>query len=407
MSKQTLHFTLGDGLGAIMYDIAFEKLVYKNNFNAAIKSYTSSFPGMSVDLAKDIIIGKNVVVTNADNLTVSVQRTDPDNKPSYIIDLEKLLDSKYETLHTESIDYLYYKCWRTLQKWRDDDIEIEVTEDNWVSLCNVLGLISQFPETSFKIGVVVSIKVKDLVKSLLSVGTVDKEFVSLLLNYGDDEKDDYNICGIVDYLFKHKEETLKLYRLNEILVREFGFKDKYKAWFESHLKDLQDRFNMVILEPIDDDEDDKLSQYLKTELEYTNMKDIEPVDIADLYNAGFISPNGEVFAMNGDIANLLHCKIADKLAELYGKQFEYASLAERWLETEGWVKFHDGWILFSGREDIEHPANWKRLTEKQVEVITEYLKALKGASFGYRHVPVTYNQWNNMDELARERLFMY
>ena len=72
MSKQTLHFTLGDGLGAIMYDIAFEKLVHKNNFNAAIKSYTSSFPGMSVDLAKDIIIGKNMVVTNADNLTVSV-----------------------------------------------------------------------------------------------------------------------------------------------------------------------------------------------------------------------------------------------------------------------------------------------------------------------------------------------
>ena len=137
------------------------------------------------------------------------------------------------------------------------------------------------------------------------------------------------------------------------------------------------------------------------------MKDIEPVDITDLYNAGFISPNGEVFAMNGDIANLLHCKIADKLAELYGKQFEYASLAERWLETEGWVKFHDGWILFSGREDIEHPANWKRLTEKQVEVITNYLKALKGATFGYRHIPVTFNQWNNMDELARERLFMY
>ena len=63
--------------------------------------------------------------------------------------------------------------------------------------------------------------------------------------------------------------------------------------------------------------------------------------------------------------------------------------------------------MFSGREDIEHPANWKRLTEKQVEVITNYLKALKGATFGYRHVPVTFNQWNNMDELARERLFMY
>ena len=95
MSKQTLHFTLGDGLGAIMYDIAFDKLVHKNNFNAAIKLYTSSFPGMSVDLAKDIIIGKNMVVTNADNLTVSVQRIDPDNKPSYIIDLEELLDRKY------------------------------------------------------------------------------------------------------------------------------------------------------------------------------------------------------------------------------------------------------------------------------------------------------------------------
>ena len=78
-----------------MYDIAFDKLVHKNNFNAAIKLYTSSFPGMSVDLAKDIIIGKNMVVTNADNLTVSVQRIDPDNKPSYIIDLEELLDRKY------------------------------------------------------------------------------------------------------------------------------------------------------------------------------------------------------------------------------------------------------------------------------------------------------------------------
>ena len=200
MSKQTLHFTLGYGLGAIIYDIAFEKLVHKNNFNAAIKLYTSSFPGMSVDLAKDIIIGKNMVITNADNLTVSVQRVDPDNKPSYIIDLEELLDRKYETLHTEAIDYLYYKCWRTLQKWRDDNIEIEVTEDNWVSLCNVLGLISQFPETSFKIGVVVSIKVKDLVKSLLSVGTVDKEFVSLLLNYGDDDNWEEIEESLIDFL---------------------------------------------------------------------------------------------------------------------------------------------------------------------------------------------------------------
>lgn len=112
----------------------------------------------------------------------------------------------------------------------------------------------------------------------------------------------------------------------------------------------------------------RLSEFMENEMriEEYHKTELEPVEITEGYDAGWLSPDGDFYGLNGSTENLLHLNIAERL--LASKKIPVKEMRnpDRWLEENGWVKVHHDWILFSGS------FYGKTLTEAQIEKLYRY-----------------------------------
>lgn len=112
----------------------------------------------------------------------------------------------------------------------------------------------------------------------------------------------------------------------------------------------------------------RLSEYMENEMkiEEYHKTELKPVEIIEGYDAGWLSPDGEFYGLNGSTGNLLHLNIAERL--LASKKIPVKEMRnpDRWLEENGRVKVHHDWILFSG------PFFGKTLTDVQIEKLYRY-----------------------------------
>lgn len=121
---------------------------------------------------------------------------------------------------------------------------------------------------------------------------------------------------------------------------------------------------------------DLLTQYLENQKTIDEALDnFGPVNIEDGYDAGWIAPDGKVFALNGTTGNFLHIQLADEIMKYYDftkpenlKDFsnDYFLAADK-----GFVKFHHKWITYEGYDCVrtDKPVP---LTKKQIEAIVAY-----------------------------------
>lgn len=112
----------------------------------------------------------------------------------------------------------------------------------------------------------------------------------------------------------------------------------------------------------------RLSEYMEYEakIEEYHKTELKPVEITEGYDAGWLSPDGEFYGLNGSVRNMLHLNIAERL--LASKKIPVKEMRnpDRWLEENGWVKVHHDWILFAG------PFFGKTLTDIQIEKLYRY-----------------------------------
>ena len=112
----------------------------------------------------------------------------------------------------------------------------------------------------------------------------------------------------------------------------------------------------------------RLSEYMENEMriEEYHKTELEPVEITEGYDAGWLSPDGDFYGLNGSVGNMLHLNIAERL--LASKKIPVKEMRnpDRWLEENGWVKVHHDWILFSGS------FYGKTLTEIQIDKLYHY-----------------------------------
>ena len=115
----------------------------------------------------------------------------------------------------------------------------------------------------------------------------------------------------------------------------------------------------------------RLSEFMENEMriEEYHKTELEPVEITEGYDAGWLSPDGEFYGLNGSTVNLLHLNIAERL--LASKKIPVKEMLnpDRWLEENGWVRVHHDWILFSGS------FYGKTLTEAQIDKLYRYGQA--------------------------------
>ena len=133
---------------------------------------------------------------------------------------------------------------------------------------------------------------------------------------------------------------------------------------------------------------------------------ILPVDITKGYDAGWLSPEGLFYGMNGNMNDMLHIQISDLLKE-EGIIPKDEITPCGWLEDNGWVKIHGDWILFNC-QDHEFKIT-RSITKEQLDSIFNYGKSCYKEGilrFGYRMTRLSVATFKYIDNPKRNELFV-
>ena len=193
----------------------------------------------------------------------------------------------------------------------------------------------------------------------------------------------------------------------EIEFREFDFiHDALKRKNLNRLDELL--VNKSKLDMVASSIGTNLQQYLDALKEQDEYR-LEPVDIKDGWDAGFILPDGTVYAMNGPSGAFVHVAIADYYfdenelvedPEYMGKDFQ--------LMAQGWIKFNRQKILYDGyMAKSLGKILTAGLTQRQKDVLCNYIDSTsnKRIYLGMHGKPVTKDEFLNMTDEELEEVF--
>lgn len=123
------------------------------------------------------------------------------------------------------------------------------------------------------------------------------------------------------------------------------------------------------------DRADIVDSYLSAqrELDKIASEGIKANDITQLNDAGWLSPEGKWYGVNGTISNLLHNQIADMLLSS-GIVPEHAKdNPDNWLMLNGWMRIAHNWVLYEG---YDRTGRAIPVTSRQVEELHRYAGAM-------------------------------
>ncbi len=346
MNTDTLHFRVGADMGIILMQIAHEHLVYNQNVDKAIATFTESFGGeIPEDLLKQLLIGEQVVLVDEEEqmFNVVLRAEYPHLDDMYPkLDLIEFAEKKNKELekNCKEID-------RTLDIIIDKFRYTEVYNDFRFSTAAVVAYL-----------------------------------------YGDDEvmqeeiRDDYNLNQMQTIIRLTKqfiEKSMALKAMFERLGSWYGQELEFDTYDLYNLaQKVKDISHLNFTKFVEGDVD-SVAAYLEAtrEIDEAVQEGLEPVDILDNYSAGWLSPEGEYYALNGEIANMLHNQIADALQEQgivpENDDKGMEQNPDAWLEQQGWLRIHDNNVQFAGCLNNKIGLKNINMTEKQIEVVRDYI----------------------------------
>ncbi len=363
MDIETLHFRIGEDFGRTLMQIAHEHFVYKNDFDKAMDTLNLG-EGCDEKMQIQLLSGEKIILVDEKKQEFNV--VDRVNYPE--------LDNIYP-----KIDILEYT--NKLQKDTDDRcVEIESVLNKMVRRLNNNNYLFRFN-----------------MDSVISYIYGDDE-VMLEEIHDDAELNQYktNIRLAVNFIEAaiHKIDATKKF-LTYYPEKHFNFDMYYISRIETALQKIA---NKDMNNPLDD----KVDYYIKNAKEINNImsKGIEPVDIMDNYSAGWLSPEGDYYALNGDIANLLHIQIANSLQEK-GIIPQEAVNPYTWLEQNGWVAIHKNNVQFAGCTNYKIDKPNVHMTNVQKEMIYKYTVICHNGIIkaGWKNIEVSAIRFKETDNL--------
>lgn len=324
-----LTFTIGKGFGQMLQRIAWEKLTEKYNPREAVEVITKSLPGCTEGMAVDILDGK--ITLGEDEATQEVLGTPGEG-------------GKFD---------IWIKITRAA-------LEVEATE--WVETLERLRQTIADAGGKFEF----TVRYPELVSYIsgdTDAGILDNP------HSGTVEQIKGAIEGANDFFAKVEEVYgVIVWMCDALNISRVLFSDsvlRVRTIIDS-LMTVDPEVEASIRKQ--DFQKQRLSEYMENELkiEEYHKTELEPVEITEGYDAGWLSPDGDFYGLNGSTGNLLHLNIAERL--LASKKIPVKEMRnpDRWLEENGWVKVHHDWILFSGS------FYGKTLTEAQIEKLYRY-----------------------------------
>ena len=348
---QTVHFTIGEDMGRTLMQIAHEHFIYGNDFDKAMRTLDLG-EGCDEQMQIELLTGTKIILVDVDTQQFIV--ADRQDYPE--------LDNIYPKINI--IEYA-------------EKIQNEIN-DRCADLKEGLNnLIRKFDGKHY-----MSFNFSSEAVMLYIYGN-DAELI-------DELHDDYEL-NQWQLLIKLAYEFIGTSIKKAEMIRKFArYLDGVNVDIDTHkLTEIQTALQKIAcldFEPMNlgTQADVNVQNYLDAtkEIDEVISAGITPVDIMDNYSAGWLSPEGEYYALNGEIANMLHIQIADALQEkglipMYDndrdKEIDIKVNPDSWLEQQGWVKIHGNNVHFAGNLNKQMGTPIVHITEKQIEIIRDYI----------------------------------
>lgn len=322
-------FTIGKGFGQMLQRIAWEKLTEKYNPREAVEIITKSLPGCTEGMAVDILDGK--IILGEDEAT-------------------------HEVLGTPGAGGKFDR-WIKITRAA---LEVEATE--WVETLE--GLRQTIAEAGGKFEF--SVRYTELISYLSG----DKD--AGLFDYPRSDVVE-EIKGTVEGA---KNFFVKVSEVYEVIVWMCDALNMSRVILPDPILSMHTILDSLMCSDPEveasirkqDFQKQRLSEFMENEkkIEEYHQTELKPVEITEGYDAGWLSPDGDFYGLNGRTENLLHLAIAERLLASKKIPVKEMQNPDRWLEENGWVRVHHDWILFSGS------FYGKTLTEAQIEKLYRY-----------------------------------
>lgn len=394
----TLNFKIGEDLPIILANIAQERLIYKLDPQGAIDVFRDSLGIDNDDLILRLISGKDLcarIDIDTQEFEVINRKDDPEN-PYPILDAEYIATS-----------------------WLKQEIEICLGYSN---IFNKSYYPSYFLSNPKSIHLDVSVDLDFLIRVFSGQKDQCKDYIfDAIMERFDNREEDYMIemIALKDALIGCKEWFFGA--IKKIDIIKFMIASKFLdinqisldlnklevelAYLYNHLLDF-----MIVadLDDLSEDYKAEIGTWLKINDNISDLVShkILPVDITKGYDAGWLSPEGLFYGMNGNMNDMLHIQISDLLKE-DGIIPEDERSPYGWLEDNGWVKIHGDWVLYNCQDREFKVA--RSITKEQLDAIFNYGKACYKEGilrFGYRMTRLSVATFKYIDNPKRNELFI-
>lgn len=271
-----LTFTIGKGFGQMLQRIAWEKLTEKYNPREAVEIITKSLLGCTEGMAVDILDGK--IILGEDEATQEVTGT-----PG--------AGGKFN-------DWI-----------REQRIHLEEEAKEWVK--SLEGIRQEIADAGGKFEF--SVRYPELISYLSG----DKD--AGLLDYPRSNVVE-EIKGTVEGA---KNFFVKVSEVYEVIVWMCDALNTSRVLFSDSVLRVRAILDSLACSDPEveasirkqDFQKQRLSEFMENEMkiEEYHKTELEPVEITEGYDAGWLSPDGDFYGLNGSTENLLHLNIAERL----------------------------------------------------------------------------------------------
>lgn len=389
-----MNFRIGANFGIMLAELGQEMLFYEMDTEKAIKVYKDSLVGITDEQIYPLLNCNMVLTVDIENqLCDIVERNETHIDYPNPINLLEFITNKTKDFvkAVYEIRPVFKRIMYTTDNRKKIDIEIPISNiikyiynDNH----NYNELISDYIDFEEEFG------------ELESVIKIYKDTMYHGLKF-------IQLCKFLDKIY-----SLGIYSLitdNIVTEQSYDLRAELDCLY-NYLTSMQSDLIGYCTDDFHEElKDDELKTYFQSMKENNKIlsTEIEPVNIYDKYDAGWLSPEGEFYGLNGHIANMLHITIAEAL-QRKGVIPDDETNQSLWLDENGWVKIHHDNINFGtyahSTMKFKKP---KFMTNKQIDIVYRYGQTLCSGllKIGYLLQPMSAVKFQMLAEADSEKLY--
>lgn len=349
-NTQHVHFRVGADMGRTLMQIANEHLLYGNDLDKALSTLDLG-EGCDEALQMQLLSGEKIILVDEDEqvftIVERVKYPHLDNIYPAVLDFQKFVEDKQKELddHCDSLD---------------KGLDFIINKFRYRSTYNL------------------DVPIESLMKYIYGN---DENFIADIMDSLEYDDDIQQMKSLIRVTKDFIEKSLKLSDMVRRLKGMYGFETELNTYDLVNLVQKVQDIARAEFTMFTEGSDEVLTSYMEAskDIDETLKSGLEPVNIMENYSAGWLSPEGEYYALNGEIANMLHNQISVALQEqgkipMHEVETDGVEInPDAWLEQAGWLKIHGNNVQFGGCLNDKIGLKNVNMTKKQIEIVRDYI----------------------------------